>query len=103
MNIFKAEKDKLVKDYDNKLNELQDSGRQARDRIDELTELKKVIESERISVIREKDKLSSEVTELKQQLTQSRHSNESTTFIHNQFESYRQKFEDAKDNIFTLT
>lgn len=62
---LEEEKIEISKEYEDKLEDLKGSNQISEERIAELTELKRVIESERIAVVKEKDRLTGEVTELK--------------------------------------
>lgn len=65
---LEEEKIEIMKEYEDKLEDLKASYQNSEERIAELTELKKVIESERIAAVKEKDRLSGEVIELKAHL-----------------------------------
>lgn len=65
---LEEEKIEIMKEYEDKLEDLKGSYQNSEERIAELTELKKVIESERIAAVKEKDRLSGEVVELKAHL-----------------------------------
>ncbi|KAL4449086.1 hypothetical protein ABPG74_021078 [Tetrahymena malaccensis] len=72
-------------------------------KIEEFEKIIEQLQTEKQVLLDNDNKKQNEIQNYQEQIQSYKQSAQSNTFIQNQFESYKQKFEDAKDNIFTLT